>query len=170
MTFNKTSFTITILALLIALFISSCTADEIENDQDLIDINLELVNENNWEFSGNIWNHINAHRTSINQPTLEKDTLYATAYAMMHTQYMITIDSVNHHNFFERSNGLKARGASKVSETVAYAYNSPESVVNAWLNSDTHKTIIEGNYTHVGFGVQQSSTDHKFYFTLLFYR
>ena len=149
----------------------SCSSDDI-NEQHIIDtaIDLSLADGNDWEFSGNIWDYINAHRTTMDKPLLIKDTTYASAYAMKHTNYMISTNSVNHNYFFERSNGLKSYGATTVSETVAYAYNSAESVVNAWLQSDTHKEIIEGNYTHVGFGVQQSPTDQKFYFTLLSYR
>lgn len=160
-----------LLTFICSYFSLSCTADDIEEDHTTeTTIDLLLVEENDWEFSGNIWDYINAHRTTIDKPTLIKDTTYATAYAMKHTNYMIRTNSVNHNHFFERHNGLKSHGATSVSETVAYAYNSAESVVQAWLESDTHKAVLEGDYTHVGFGIKKSTEINRYFFTLLFYK
>jgi len=75
----------------------------------------------------------------------------------------------SHDYFFRRSNGLKHyAGATKISENIAYGYRSAESVVNAWLNSQDHRAVIEGDFTHIGFGIIKTIED-KFYYTLIFY-
>lgn len=145
----------------------SCSTDEINNSSD---IDLSLVNENNWIMSNNILNYINDYRLQNDLNLLIKDSSYATAYAVSHSKYMIETQSVNHNNFFVRSNGLKNRGAIKVSENVAYGYTSAQSVVNAWLNSQEHKEIIEGDFTNIGFGVIKSELNNKYYFTTIYYK
>lgn len=154
--------------LVFCFLFTSCSIDEqiSENDFDN-NIDTSILEGNNWGMSNSIWDYINSHRTSIEKPALIKDTLYASAYALQHTQYMISMNTVNHHHFFLRSNALKQHGAITVSETVAYGYHSPSSVVNAWLNSNSHKNILEGDYTHLGLGVQQSSIEGNFYITFL---
>ena len=71
--------------------------------------------------------------------------------------------------FFKRRNGLIARGSLRVAENVAYGFNSAASVLNGWLNSPSHRSVIEGEYTHVGIGVL-SSEDSRFYYTCIFYK
>ena len=68
-----------------------------------------------------------------------------------------------------RSEALKSKGAITVGENVAYGYNSAEDVVTAWLNSTSHRNIIEGNFTHSGFGVI-AAQGNRYYFTQLFYK
>ncbi len=146
----------------------SCSSDLNEAiDNSLIDLN--LVNENNWQYSEEIFQLINQYRLSINKTPLVMDSLYATAYAVDHSRYMIETVSVNHNNFIIRSEGLKNQGASKVGENIAFGYYSANSVFNAWLNSESHLKIIEDSYTHVGFGILKSSKNNKYYYTLLFY-
>ena len=83
---------------------------------------------------------------------------------------MIDKEQINHDNFGYRSEGIKYHdNAEVVGENVAYGYDTAEAVVNAWLNSPGHKAIIEGNYTHTGFGVMKC-TKGRSYFTQLFYR
>jgi len=153
--------------ILFLVYFFSCSTNNDEQPTQSID--LELVNENDWEMSNNILNLINIHRASIGKSIIEKDTSYATAYAVHHSKYMETIDRVNHDNFFIRSTFLKEKGAVAVSENIAYAYSSAESVVNAWLKSDPHKEIIEGDFSHIGFGVIKSSNS-RYYYTTIYYK
>jgi len=40
-----------------------------------------------------------------------------------------------------------------IAENIAYGYNSPQSVMQAWMNSRGHRAnILNGNYTHIGVG------------------
>ncbi len=110
---------------------------------------------------------INAYR--INEglnPLNEHNTVKAVAYT--HTDYMIEVDNVSHDNFFQRKQSLQANAdANIVSENVAYGFNSAESVVNAWINSPSHKDNIEGDYTDFDVSAEQNN-EGKWYFTNIF--
>lgn len=165
MIFKKTNMIV--LAYIIASFISCSTTELMENENLAVD--LELAEENDWIISGEILNHINTYRTEHNLNPLTVDSLYASAFAVQHTKYMIENQTVSHDYFYNRSEGLKGMGAEQVVENVAFGYSSGASVVNAWLNSETHRSSIEGNYSHIGFGVLKCPTENKFYFTTLLY-
>jgi uncharacterized protein YkwD len=159
-----------LLAMAFICLATSCQKDEgVVSEEANYSIDLNLANETDWVMANEILRLVNEHRTSIGLSEIKKDQEYASAYAVEHTQYMIELEQVNHDNFNIRSSALKDRGAQMVGENVAYGYNTAEAVVNAWLMSDGHKKIIEGTYTHSGFGVMQSN-EGRFYFTQLFYR
>jgi uncharacterized protein YkwD len=120
--------------------------------------------------SEDILDHINDYRLEKNLNILSVDSSFATAYAVSHSKYMIETQSINHNNFFIRSNGLKQKGAISVGENVAYGYSTAESVVNAWLNSEGHREMIIGDFTNIGFGILKSETNNKFYYTTIFYK
>ena len=85
-----------------------------------------------------------------------------------HTEYMVQLDEVNHDNFYQRSSYLKENaGAIKVSENVAYGYTSSESLVNAWINSDSHRATIEGDFNYFEISAEQNS-EGKWYYTNMF--
>lgn len=161
-----------IFLIALCFLITGCSVntDPETSSLDLASIDLNMLNENNWDLSHAILSQINNHRSTLEKPALVLDSLYASAYALQHTQYMMATTTVNHHHFFTRSEALKQQGATNVSETVAYGYHSAASVVNAWLNSPEHKNILEGNFSHLGFGVQKLETNNQLYFTLLFYK
>lgn len=162
---------LSLLALVLLSFTTSCSKDEpIETVEEVnLSIDLNLANETDWEMSNEILNLVNDYRLSIDLPTLKLDQQYASAYAVDHTYHMIDMSNINHDNFAVRSKGMKERGAKIVGENVAYGYKTAEAVVQAWLNSPGHKKIIEGAYTHSGFGVMPDNKGN-FYFTQLFYK
>lgn len=150
--------------------VTSCQKDEgVETESSNITIDLNLALETDWVMADAILVLVNEHRASVGLAEIARDQQYASAYAVDHTQYMIDMKRINHDNFGTRSEALKQRGAKVVGENVAFGYNSAEAVVNAWLNSESHRNIIEGNYTHSGFGIMKSP-EGKYYFTQLFYR
>ena len=158
-----------LLAMALLFIVTSCSKDDsvaVEEVNYSIDLNLAL--ETDWLLADDILALVNVHRVSIGLSAIERDQQYASAYAVSHTKYMIDIDQINHDNFGVRSSALKDRGASSVGENVAFGYKTAEAVVNAWLNSPPHKSIIEGNYTHSGFGVIPNANG-TFFFTQLFY-
>lgn len=110
---------------------------------------------------------INAYRINEGLNTLnEHNTVKAVAYT--HTDYMIEVDNVSHDNFFQRKQSLQANAeANVVSENVAYGFSSAESVVNAWINSPSHKDNIEGDYTDFDVSAEQNN-EGKWYFTNIF--
>lgn len=162
-----------LLALAVLFFVTSCTKDEetsITSDTEVeYTIDLNLANETDWDMANQILALVNEHRASVGLTAIQRDQQYASAYAVDHTQYMIELEQINHDQFGERSNALKSRGAKGVGENVAYGYTTAESLVTAWINSPTHRNVMEGNYTHSGFGVMKSP-EGRYYFTQLFYK
>jgi uncharacterized protein YkwD len=160
-----------LLAMALICLAASCSKDSTEEFTQetnyVIDLNLAM--ETDWIMADEILVLINDHRSSLGLDAIYRDQQYASAYAVDHTKYMIDVDGINHDNFNERSEALKDRGAKKVAENVAYGYSSAEKVVNAWLNSPGHRRVIEGDYSHSGFGVLQDNEGH-YYYTQLFYR
>lgn len=157
-----------IFTLLVICFFA-CAPSNTEDDSFQDSIDLSLAKENDWKLSDDVLDLINTHRVSLGKNALTKDTLYATALAVKHSKAMAATKRVNHNNFFARSAALKERGAVKVSENIAYAYSTAETVVNAWLKSSAHKEILEGDFTHIGFGILKSDTN-RYYFTTLYYK
>ncbi len=158
-----------LIVLTMLVVFASCSKDELDqNDVVNQEIDLSIVLKNDVQMSQGILDLVNDHRSSIGLNPLIMDQSYASAYAVDHTDYMIAMSQINHDNFHIRSKALKDRGAERVGENVAYGYDDAESVVNSWLNSPAHKEIIEGNYTHSGFGVFQNAQG-RYFFTQLFY-
>ena len=150
--------------------ITSCSKDQESIVEEVnYSIDLNLAQETNWQMADAILALVNEHRATLSLPPIKRDQQYASAYAVEHTKYMIDISDINHDHFQYRADALKERGALIVGENVAFGYNTAEAVVHAWLNSEGHRKIIEGEYTHSGFGVMQN-TEGNYYFTQLFYR
>jgi len=149
---------------------SSCQKDEVgENftNESTYLIDLDLAKETNWIIADEILVLINEHRGSIGLSEIKRDSDYSSAYAVEHTKNMIEENHVSHDNFNVRSAALKERGAYYVAENVAAGYANANDVVRAWLNSPSHRKIIEGSYTHSGFGVVMNNSG-IYFFTQLF--
>ncbi|WP_339844391.1 CAP domain-containing protein [Dokdonia sp. Asnod1-B02] len=90
---------------------------------------------------------VNDYRDSLGIRTLRTTTL-SQAQALDHTNYMVDKRLMSHDNFFKRSDYLKYKGATAVSENVGKGYRTAQGVVNGWLNSPKHKAAIESDATH----------------------
>ncbi|NHM08209.1 CAP domain-containing protein [Flavobacterium sp. CYK-4] len=111
---------------------------------------------------------INAHRVSLGLNPLELIN-HVSYKSEEHNEYMIAKKVVNHDLFPQRSeNIIEVLGAVKVNENVAYNFVSPNSALNAWLNSPGHKANIEGSFTHFGISIRQDETTGKKYYTNIF--
>jgi uncharacterized protein YkwD len=151
------------------IFISCSKEKQSSSAQEYYTIDLNLALKTDWEMANHINLLINEHRDSLGLPIIEIDNQYASAFAVKHTEYMIEIGRINHDNFNHRSEALKIKGAKSVGENVAYGYTTAEDVVFAWLHSPSHKSIIEGSYTHAGFGVLKND-DGRYFFTQIFFK
>jgi len=110
---------------------------------------------------------VNDYRVSIGLVPLKIDN-YISYKSEEHTRYMISNNMASHNGFTGRSEDLiSTLGAKTVGENVAYNYSKAQSVVNAWLNSPTHKENIVGDYTHFGISIR-TNPDGKNYFTNIF--
>ena len=152
------------LAIVTLLSFSSCSTESFPEEK----INLELTAPPlAKEIEIEILELINEHRITNGLSALnDHGTIKAVAFT--HTDYMIEVDNVSHDNFFQRKQSLQDNAnAVLVSENVAYGFSSAESVVNAWLNSDSHRENIEGNFTDFDISAEQNE-EGKWYFTNIF--
>jgi len=110
---------------------------------------------------------INNHRISIGLNPLN-DLSIIKSQTFSHTDYMASVNDVNHDYFYSRKAFLvNNASALKVSENVAYGYSSAASVVNAWINSDGHRGNIEGDFTDFEVSAEKDA-NNKWYFTNIF--
>jgi len=151
---------------LIALLSFSCSTDSLEEDKIEALTSASYVPETK-VIEIEILELLNNHRLSIGlNPLANMNTIKAEAYG--HTDYMIDKNEVSHDGFLGRKEALTNKaGASKVGENVAYAYSSAESVVNAWIKSDGHRQIIEGDYTDFDISAEKD-INGKYYYTNIF--
>lgn len=106
---------------------------------------------------------INSYRVGIGLNALEKNN-YISIKSEEHDNYMINNNVVNHDNFISRSeNIIKVLGAKKVSENIAYNYNTPQAALEAWLKSPGHKENIEGDFTNFGISIRVNPDGRKYY-------
>ncbi len=151
--------------LFLALFSVSCSTDN--EDIQYEDSTELLVIPESKDIEIEIMELINEYRISKGLNALGRNEI-VKGKAFGHTDYMIESEQVSHNNFFSRKNYLVNNvGAYKVSENVAYAYTSAESVVNAWINSEGHRTNLEGDFTDFEVSAEQNQ-DGRWYFTNIF--
>ena len=150
---------------LIAMLSFSCSTDSLE--EEAIELIASSYVPQAKIIEVEILELINDHRISLGLNLL-KDMSTIKAQAFSHTDYMVDKNAVSHDNFYQRKQNLESRiGAVKVGENVAYAYSSAESVVNAWLRSDGHRNVIEGDYTDFDISAEKD-INGKWYFTNIF--
>jgi uncharacterized protein YkwD len=149
----------------------SCSSDSESDDQVFKQTSSSTALVETYEYNESelaLVTLINAHRQSINLPALQPIN-HISYKSEEHNDYMIENNVVNHDFFQERSaNLIQVLGAVRVSENVAYNYNTPEAAVNAWLNSPGHKANIEGDFTHFGISVSVDPETGRKYYTNMF--
>lgn len=148
-----------------AMLLYSCSAENIE--EDLSSSNKEFIVPEVKSIEIEILDLINNYRVSVGLNTLEPlDIIKSQAYS--HTDYMIKQKNMSHDYFYERKSYLVTNaGASKVAENVGYGYSSAESIVNAWIKSDSHRSTIEGDFTDFDISIEQNE-DGEMYCTNIF--
>jgi uncharacterized protein YkwD len=153
------------LAIVALLGLTSCSTDSAAEDK-VKSIEVPIAPQAK-QIEIEIMELINTHRINHGlNPLLDHNTVKAVAYT--HTDYMIEVNNVSHDNFFQRKQSLQDNAdANVVSENVAYGFSSAASVVNAWLNSPSHKENIEGDFTDFDVSAEQNN-EGKWYFTNIF--
>ena len=141
---------------------NSCSTDGSENTATS-NAKLEKVN---FSYDSNeilTMELINEYRVSVGLKVLNP-IAHVSFKSEEHDNYMITNNVVNHNDFVARSeNIMQVLGAKKVSENIAYNYNSPAAALNAWLKSPSHKSNIEGDFTDFGIAIRQDVNGKKYY-------
>ncbi len=111
---------------------------------------------------------INDYRASIGLNTLAVIN-HISYKSQEHNLYMIDNNVISHDLFQQRATNLmEVLGANRVAENLAYNYQTPESAMNAWLNSPGHKANIVGDFTHLGISITVDQTTGKKYYTNMF--
>lgn len=158
----------TIMQGFFSLFLLHACTPAQDLEQADTQVELTLLQLNDWDYAQDLLIQINSHRTSLGKLEIVMDSSYASAYAISHSQYMISEQTVSHDNFFTRKEALVTRGANAVTEIIGYGYHSSQSVMNAWLASPSHKNAVESDYTHVGLGILHNQ-ENDTYCTLIFF-
>ncbi|MFD1292209.1 CAP domain-containing protein [Lutibacter holmesii] len=158
-----------ITTLLLSLVLLSCSNDDdgiYFEDTAEVEIVVENITYSSLELE--ILDLVNAHRQSIGLKSLQPLDI-VSGVAEGHTNYMIENGEISHDNFAKRSEQLMSNANAKaVGENVAYGFGSAEGVVNGWLNSESHRKVIENsNYTHFGISTE-CNTQGRNFFTHIF--
>ncbi|TDD93893.1 CAP domain-containing protein [Flavobacterium cellulosilyticum] len=151
-----------LLLVAIILTMNSCTTDNSENATSSVN-SQEVLNYTYDASEIEAMTLINNYRVSIGLTAL-KEIKHISYKSEEHDHYMIANNVVNHNDFVARSeNIMKVLGAKRVSENIAYNYNSPQAAINAWLNSPNHKENIEGDFTNFGIAIRVDPDGKKYY-------
>ena len=162
---------VTYILLALTLGLTSCSKEELVETQSPIEytIDLNLAQETDAQMASEILYYVNEYRSTLGLEPIIMDRTYASAYAVEHTKYMIQQNRISHDGFSDRAEGLNSQGAQAVAENVGFGYSSAQDLVNAWINSPSHRDTLEGNYTHSGIGALTDGSG-VYYVTQLFYR
>ena len=151
---------------------NSCSSDSSET-QPLQTANTTTEKVVNYNYSSaevEAMNLINDYRVSVGLNALERID-FISVKSEEHNSYMIENNVVSHDGFVSRSEDIiKALGAKKVGENIAYNFNTPQSALAAWIASPGHKENLEGNYTHFGIAIKEDPETGKKYYTNIFAR
>ncbi|MEM9077703.1 MAG: CAP domain-containing protein [Bacteroidota bacterium] len=154
----------------LAIILITCSKSSATSEQEIIANNQESINKgdiNSTELESELLNLMNTHRESMGKkPLLSNSEVYS--YAEDHNSYMISQNKLSHDNFESRAAQITARiNASRIGENVARHYSSAQLALSKWLESDAHKSTIEGNYTHTALSVVLDKEGRP-YFTQIF--
>lgn len=141
---------------------ASCTKESLE----ITDI---PTAENNVAVENELLSVVNDHRTSLGFSALQfSEAAYSQANS--HNEYMISKGGLSHDNFSSRASKIAAEvGAEFVAENVAKDYDDAAGAFEKWLSSSSHKSTMEGEFTHTAVSVK-IDPNGNLYFTQLFFR
>lgn len=165
----KTKLLSLILPIVLVFSLTSCSSDSSDDSSPASTSNNKVVT--NYNYSADelqLATIINEYR--VNNGMNELEIINHISYkSEEHNEYMIEKNVVNHDYFEARSNNIiHVLGAVKVGENIAYNFTTPNSALNAWLNSPGHKANLDGDYTHFGISITVNPETGKKYYTNMF--
>ncbi|SHH50873.1 CAP domain-containing protein [Winogradskyella jejuensis] len=161
----KVSTLMPVLAICALLSFTSCSTESV-NEEEVFTVDIATAPQAK-PLEIEVLELINNHRINSGLNALSNNNT-VKAVAFTHSDYMRQSNDVSHHNFYVRKQSLEENeNAQIVSENVAYGYTNAESLVNAWLNSPSHRNNIEGNFTHFDISAEQDE-DGGWYYTNIF--
>jgi uncharacterized protein YkwD len=161
----KAKLLILLMPIVLVFTMTSCSNDSTE---DLVADTALITNYSSTPDEVQLAQIINNYRVSKGLNALEVIN-HISYKSQEHNFYMIENNVVNHDYFEQRSNNIIAvLGAVKVGENIAYNFTTPNSALNAWINSPGHKANLDGDYTHFGISISINPTTGKKYYTNMF--
>ncbi|GLU43394.1 CAP domain-containing protein [Allomuricauda sp. NBRC 101325] len=158
-----------LIVLIGTLIFTSCSSDSFEEELEYTQSTTgnEKVTVDPVAMEEALLDLINQHRLSIGLNALEKSAT-SYKYAEEHNDYMISQNTLSHDNFDDRAQKIASEmSAVSISENVARYYSSADATMEAWLESATHRTAMEGDFTHTTLSVQLDK-DGRPYYTEIF--
>ncbi|MFN3755359.1 MAG: CAP domain-containing protein [Flavobacterium sp.] len=151
------------LPVALVLFLTSCSSEE-SSELELAKVETYLYNDVEMD----MMSRINHYRDEMGLPILEPIE-HISFKSSEHNDFMIQNEVVGHHRFELRSQNIRqVLGAVRVSENIAYNYNTNNAALNAWINSDGHRDNILGDYTHFGISIKTNPANGRKYYTNIF--
>ncbi|PCH72288.1 MAG: hypothetical protein COB98_11975 [Flavobacteriaceae bacterium] len=159
-----------LITLLVSFLLISCSKEESTSEIQLDATVLAIgsTSDGATKIETETLNLVNVYRVSLGLNALIEIKMMSVQ-AALHTDYVIEEGKISHDYFGKRANYLINNiPAESIGENVAAGFTSAKSVLNAWLNSPAHRSIIENSrYTHTGISIK-TDTVGKYYFVQLF--
>ena len=152
-----------------ALTIISCTTDSVQEDEALFENDTTAIKLTISQDEAELFDLVNTHRAAqgLNALIFSEETY---EFAEEHNRFMIAEGEISHKNFSQRALKVAEKTkATKVGENVAKSFDTPDTALEAWLNSASHKKALEGNYTHSTISITEDN-DGELYYTQIFFR
>ena len=107
---------------------------------------------------------LNDYRTKLGKSTLKCD-LTASNVITDHIDWMLAggISHIGDKTHADRLEYLMSKGVKDVGEILGRKYRTPQTAFNAFLNSATHRRVIEGNYDAFGISIKEDIQGVKYY-------
>ncbi len=149
------------MALLVIIALS-CNEEEIQVGEQMNSANVTSV-------ENQLLAMVNDYRIAQGYSPLDFSEV-AYSYANQHNVYMIGKGGLSHDHFSARASGIsKETNAEYVAENVAKDYLDAIQALEGWLSSPSHKTTIEGDFSHTAISVMEDGAGN-YYYTQLFYK
>lgn len=127
------------------------------NSKDEIDLSKEVLK------------HINNYRNSIGLKSLINN-ITAKNQALSHSEYQADQTHMSHEHSSKRAAAIfSTENASRYGENVAFGYSNIKKLVQAWINSESHRKNIEGDFDYSGVGTIANDKG-VLYFTQIFFK
>ena len=153
----------------LAITMTSCSSNSKEEARLYTEVATVKSEVKTSQIENEVIDLVNDYRISRGLNTLEFGEV-AYEFAVSHNDYMIAEGRISHDNFDIRSSNLSVKAnADFVSENVGKDFTSAEGVVEAWINSDVHREVMEGDFTYTAVNIK-ADDQGILYFTQLFYK
>ncbi|OIP52068.1 MAG: hypothetical protein AUK33_02215 [Flavobacteriaceae bacterium CG2_30_34_30] len=108
-----------------------------------------------------LFERVNQYRISLGKAPLERNT-DADNQASEHTIYMVEKNNINHDFLQQRTAFFLNLGFVSLKENVASGYTNAQTLLDAWLQSESHRFAIEADGVATGISVLKNEAGIQF--------